>query len=94
MSRQRSLKRVPAALRKRDGAAQRERLHSQPEPYLTSDEAVAYLNLGSTNALYRLIREWGLPYGRMGREYRFNRRQLDAWVERRSIESLATARSA
>lgn len=49
-------------------------------PYLTAKEAIAYLNLGSTNALYRLIREHRLPFCRVGRNYRFDRRELDAWA--------------
>lgn len=49
-------------------------------PYLTSEEAVAYLRLGSSSALYRLIREHRLPYGRLGRQLRFDKRELDAFV--------------
>jgi excisionase family DNA binding protein len=49
-------------------------------PYLDAAEAVAYLRLGSKNALYRLIREHRLPHGRRGREYLFDRRELDAWI--------------
>ena len=49
-------------------------------PYLTGEEAVAYLRLGSPSALYRLIREHGLPYCRIGRLYRFDRREVDAWA--------------
>ena len=51
-----------------------------PSPYLTARETVAYLRLGSSNALYRLIREHRLPFCRVGRNYRFDRRELDAWA--------------
>jgi len=51
-----------------------------PSPYLTAAEAQAYLRLGSANALYRLVREHGLPYCRKGRHYLFDRRDLDAWI--------------
>ena len=51
-------------------------------PYLTAREAVAYLKLGSLSALYRLIREHRLPYGRVGRSYRFHTAHVDRWVER------------
>ena len=49
-------------------------------PYLTADEAIAYLKLGSPSALYRLIREHRLPACRRGRLYLFDRRELDAWA--------------
>ena len=50
------------------------------DPYLTAKQAIAYLNLGSTNALYRLIREHRLPFLRVGKLYRFDKRELDAWA--------------
>lgn len=50
------------------------------DPYLTAKQTIAYLNLGSTSALYRLIREHRLPFCRVGRNYRFDRRELDAWA--------------
>ena len=58
------------------------------EPYLTAAEAIAYLKLGSQSALYRLIREHGLPFCRVGRLYRFDRAEVDAWAHghRSSIE--------
>jgi excisionase family DNA binding protein len=49
-------------------------------PYLDAKEAVAYLRLGSLSALYRLIDEHRLPHGRLGRHYRFDKRELDAFV--------------
>jgi excisionase family DNA binding protein len=51
-----------------------------PSPYLTAREAIAYLRLNSSNALYRLIREHRLPTCRAGGRYRFDRRELDAWM--------------
>jgi excisionase family DNA binding protein len=48
--------------------------------YLTAREAMAYLKLGSQNALYRLIREHRMPFTRIGRLYRFDRAELDAWA--------------
>jgi excisionase family DNA binding protein len=50
------------------------------EPYLTAAEAIAYLRLGSPSALYRLIREHQLPFCRVGRRYRFDRAEVDAWA--------------
>lgn len=49
-------------------------------PYLTSQECVVYLRLPSLGALYRLIREHGLPHGRLGGQHRFDKRQLDAFL--------------
>jgi len=49
-------------------------------PYLTAAEAIAYLKLGSSSALYRLVREHGLPSCRRGRLYLFDTREIDAWV--------------
>ncbi len=51
-----------------------------PSPYLTAEEAVAYLRLGSSSALYRLVREHRLPFCRRGRLYLFDTRELDAWA--------------
>ncbi len=55
-------------------------MNSVLSPYMTAKEVILYLNLGSTNALYRLIREHRLPFCRVGRQYRFDRRELDAWA--------------
>ena len=53
---------------------------TSPSPYLTGREAMAYLKLGSQSALYRLIREHRMPFCRVGRSYRFDVRELDAWM--------------
>lgn len=54
---------------------------SPARPYLTSQQAVAYLSLGSLSALYRAIREQGLPFCRIGSgAYRFDYRELDGWL--------------
>jgi len=50
------------------------------EPYLTAADTIAYLKLGSSSALYRLIREHQLPFCRVGRRYRFDRAEVDAWA--------------
>lgn len=53
---------------------------TSPEPKLTAAEAIAYLNIGSESALYRLIREHRLPFLRVGQRYRFDRAEVDAWM--------------
>lgn len=48
--------------------------------YLTSEEAAIYLGLPSVQAVYHRIRRGTIPswcYGRLGRDYRFNRAALD-----------------
>lgn len=51
--------------------------------------AMEHLGINSLSALYRLIKEQRLPFGRVGRKYRFRRDQLDQWVSRRGVEPLA-----
>jgi excisionase family DNA binding protein len=51
-----------------------------PSPYLTANEAITYLRLGSRSALQRLIVEHRLPCCRRGRLYLFDTRELDAWL--------------
>lgn len=50
-------------------------------PKLTSAEAIAFLGLHSTGALYHHIRENRLPTLRVGRSYRFDRAELQAWLQ-------------
>lgn len=49
--------------------------------------AMQHLGMSSEAAIYRLIRDHRLPYGRVGRHYRFRRDQLDQWAERRGLDS-------
>lgn len=65
-------------------------------PYLSAHEAVVYLRLGSLSALYRLINEHRLPFGRLGRSYRFDKRELDAFVKGfgSALEMVRSTRSA
>jgi excisionase family DNA binding protein len=55
-------------------------------PYLTANEAMSYLRLGNLSSLYRLTREHRLPFCRIGRHYRFDRRELDVWLHGYSSE--------
>ena len=48
---------------------------------LTTEEVLAYLKI-TPRTIYRLIRNGELPAVRIGRQWRFRRRDLDAWVER------------
>jgi len=51
-----------------------------PTPYLTAREAMAYLKVESQSALYRLVKQHGLPTCRRGRQYLFNQREIDVWL--------------
>lgn len=48
--------------------------------WIDAHAALAHLGIGSLTALYRLIDDHGLPFGRVGRKYRFRRIDLDEWV--------------
>jgi excisionase family DNA binding protein len=54
---------------------------SQLETFLTTDEVLSYLNV-TPRTIYRLIRSGELPALRIGRQWRFRRGDLDAWLER------------
>lgn len=56
--------------------------------WIGPSDAIAYLGIGSLSALYRLIREHRLPFGRIGRQYRFRRDHLDQWVTVRGVEAI------
>jgi excisionase family DNA binding protein len=49
-------------------------------PYLKTREAMVYLRLNDTGQLYDLMYHHGLPYLRCGGRYRFDKRELDAWL--------------
>jgi excisionase family DNA binding protein len=54
---------------------------SQLETFLTTEEVLSYLNV-TPRTIYRLIRSGELPALRIGRQWRFRRDDLDAWLER------------
>ena len=51
------------------------------QAFLTTEEVLGYLNT-TPRTIYRLIRSGELPAVRIGRQWRFRRNDLDAWVER------------
>lgn len=53
----------------------------QLDPFLTTEEVLGYLKT-TPRTVYRLIRAGELPAIRIGRQWRFRRSDLDAWVER------------
>ena len=53
------------------------------EACLTTDEVLVYLKV-TPRTIYRLIRSGELPAMRVGRQWRFRRTDLDAWLARQS----------
>lgn len=51
------------------------------ETFLTVEEVLEYLQVNS-RTVYRLIKAGKLPAIRVGRQWRFRRRDLDAWLDR------------
>jgi excisionase family DNA binding protein len=58
--------------------------------YLTTDEAVDYLQINH-RTIYRLLKKGRIPAFRVGRQWRFRLRDIDAWVaaQRRAGRALA-----
>jgi excisionase family DNA binding protein len=62
------------------------------ETFLTTDEVLEYLQV-NLRTVYRLIKAGRIPAVRVGRQWRFRRADLDAWLEgqRRGGRPAATA---
>lgn len=60
------------------------------ETFLTTDEVLAYLQV-NLRTVYRLIKAGKIPAVRVGRQWRFRKGDLDAWLE---SQRARTARSA
>ena len=57
------------------------------ESFLTTEEVLAYLNV-NLRTIYRLIKAGSIPAVRVGRQWRFRKRDLDTWLEsQRHIET-------
>ena len=54
------------------------------QAFLTTEEVLGYLKT-TPRTVYRLIRDGELPAVRIGRQWRFRRTDLDAWVERQRL---------
>jgi two-component system, cell cycle sensor histidine kinase and response regulator CckA len=50
------------------------------ESFLTTEEVLAYLNV-NLRTVYRLIKAGSIPAVRVGRQWRFRKRDLDKWLE-------------
>lgn len=54
------------------------------EAFLTTDEVLAYLQV-NLRTVYRLIDAGKLPAVRVGRQWRFRRRDIDAWLDQQRV---------
>ena len=50
------------------------------ETFLTTDEVIDYLQV-NLRTVYRLIKAGKLPAVRVGRQWRFRKRDIDAWLD-------------
>ena len=64
------------------------------ETFLTTEEVLAYLQV-NLRTVYRLIKAGKIPAVRVGRQWRFRKRDIDAWLDsQRPRSSRGTAASA
>jgi excisionase family DNA binding protein len=50
------------------------------ETFLTTEEVLEYLQV-NLRTVYRLIKAGKIPAGRVGRQWRFRKRDIDAWLD-------------
>lgn len=66
------------------------------ESFLTTEEVLDYLQV-NLRTVYRLIKAGKIPAVRVGRQWRFRKRDIDAWLESqrpRAVRPTSSARSA
>ena len=56
------------------------------ETFLTTEEVLDYLQV-NLRTVYRLIKAGRIPAVRVGRQWRFRKRDLDAWLEAQRLQS-------
>ena len=57
------------------------------ETFLTTDEVLEYLQV-NLSTVYRLIKAGKIPAVRVGRQWRFRKTDIDAWLERERSHSI------
>ena len=60
-------------------------MESNPERWLTLQEAAAHLNV-SRSWLYQKGKAAGVPRAKLGNKYRYRASELDAWVQAQGRE--------
>jgi excisionase family DNA binding protein len=52
------------------------------DPFLTTEEAVDYLQV-NVRTIYRMVKRSEIPAFRVGRQWRFRKRDIEAWLAKR-----------
>jgi excisionase family DNA binding protein len=52
------------------------------DPYLTTEEVIDYLQV-NVRTIYRMVKRGEIPAFRVGRQWRFRKRDVDAWLAKR-----------
>jgi excisionase family DNA binding protein len=63
------------------------------ETFLTTEEVLAYLQV-NLRTVYRLIKAGKIPAVRVGRQWRFRKRDIDAWLDSQRLRGGARAAAA
>src|SRR3954453_8719873 len=63
------------------------------EGFLTTEEVLEYLQV-NLRTVYRLIKAGQIPGGRVGRQWRFRKRDIDVWLESQRPRNLRPAAAA
>src|SRR6266496_2650032 len=63
------------------------------ETFLTTEEVLEYLQV-NLRTVYRLIKAGKIPAVRVGRQWRFRKRDIDAWLDSQQRPRGGTARAA
>ena len=61
-------------------------------PVLTVDELSTYLRI-HRSTVYRMIRHRGIPFFRVGTDYRFSRQAIDEWRKAQEYKPGATGKN-
>ena len=56
--------------------------------WLTFRELMAYLKIGRSK-LYKLLQEGTIPASRIGKSWRIDREEVDAWISRGALAAFA-----
>ncbi len=62
------------------------------EVFLTTEEVLAYLQV-NLRTVYRLIKAGKIPAVRVGRQWRFRKRDIDAWLDSQHTQGGGTAQA-
>jgi excisionase family DNA binding protein len=62
------------------------------ETFLTTEEVLAYLHV-NLRTVYRLIKAGKIPAVRVGRQWRFRKRDIDAWLDSQRTRGIGKAQA-